>query len=575
MVVFIPAITALVALILVSANAILYSSNIEKMKSIAMDECEIIDVRLVSMKKNLITCANLLTQDIYRIYSETNLENLDDISFISIKNNIYTALDYDKRCFDDVSSIVFVDTKGNLSFIGLENRPDVERIQAELIVDIPKKGLAECKQFPIAIREYFGTEPVLTIGKRVIDIETGHNLGYIFLNVQESKISSIFPEKEQKSLEREFFLVEGGKNIVAAMDKEKLQTEISDCGLLEAIENPESSREISLTQGKYLVTSKAVKELGWTLISTVSVWDLTKDIRVTSMLILMLGTAAIAAAVLMIITLVKLITRPVTELTEAAKRMQGGDFRVDFVMETEDEVGIFSRTFAVMAQRIEGLMEQIRAEQKRKREYELALLQSQIKPHFLYNTLDLIYVLCESGMASQGAKVTKSLADYYRTSLSSGKEVVTIQEEIKNIENYLYIQRERYYDMLQFEIIFESRMEDYAILKMTLQPLVENAIYHGIKPAGEEGTVRVSGRMEDNMLILLVEDNGMGMSKERLNSVLTEQEPEYGRHFGLRSVEQRLRLFYGEQFSMKVESELGRGTSIELRIPKKLFRMNI
>lgn len=574
MVVFIPAITALVALILVSANAILYSSNIEKMKSIAMDECEIIDVRLVSMKKNLITCANLLTQDIYRIYSETNLENLDDISFISIKNNIYTALDYDKRCFDDVSSIVFVDTKGNLSFTGLENRPDVERIQTELIVDIPKKGLAECKQFPIAIRDYFGTEPVLTIGKRVIDIETGHNLGYIFLNVQESKISSIFPESEQKSLEREFFLVEEGKNIAAAMDKEKLQTEISDCGLLAAVENPDSSREISLTQGKYLVTSKAVKELGWTLISTVSVWDLTRDIRVTSMLILMLGTAAIAAAVLLIITLVKLITRPVTELTEAARRMQGGDFRVDFVMETEDEVGIFSRTFAVMAQRIEGLMEQIRAEQKRKREYELALLQSQIKPHFLYNTLDLIYVLCESGMASQGAKVTKSLADFYRTSLSSGKEVVTIQEEIKNIENYLYIQRERYYDMLQFEIIFESRMEDYAILKMTLQPLVENAIYHGIKPAGEEGMVRVSGRMEDNMLILLVEDNGMGMSKERLNSVLTEQEPEYGRHFGLRSVEQRLRLFYGAQFSMKVESELGRGTSIELRIPKKIFRMN-
>lgn len=566
----VPIIIVLVALILVASNSVLYRSNIEKAKEIAQDECEIMNVRLDSMKENVITCSNMLAQDINRIYSETNITNIDNISFISIKNNIYTALDYDRRCFSDIESILFIDTKRNISSVGIKQTPDYDSIQRDFISAIPEKGLAKCVQFPMEKRDYFNNqEPVLTFGKRIINMETGKILGYILLNINESRISAIFPEKEGEVLGREYFLSSDKGQIVSSINKDRLLNNIPDGKLRSYLQEQEDGSEnLGIGKNQYLVTKKWIKSLEWNLVSQISIEDLTRDVRMTTGITIALGISGILAAVFLIFILSKLITRPIYALTKAAEKIQDGDFSISCPADTKDEVGVLSMAFNTMTGKIAGLLVQVKTEQKRKREYELALIQAQIKPHFLYNTLDLIYVFCECNMASKGAKLTKSLADYYRTSLSSGKEIITIRDEIKNIENYLFIQRERYCDLIDFQVHCDPKIEDYSILKMTLQPLVENAIYHGLKEKGIKGTIRIWGRLEETAAVIVVEDDGVGMTDERIRQVVAKDEPEHKRHFGLRSVDKRIKLYFGESYGIHIDSVVNMGTKVMVYIPK-------
>lgn len=566
----VPIIIVLVVSILVASNSVLYRSNIEKAEEIARDECEIMNVRLESMKENVITCSNMLAQDINRVYSETNITNIDNISFISIKNNIYTALDYDRRCFSDIESILFVDTKRNISSVGIKQAPDYERLEKDFISAIPKKGLAKCVQFPMEKRDYLNDqEPVLTFGKRIINMETGKILGYILLNINESRISAIFPEKEGEVLGREYFLSSDTGQIVSSMRKDQLLKNVSDGNLRSYLQEPEDGSEnLGIGKKQYLVTKKWIKSLEWNLVSQISIEDMTRDVRTTTGITIALGISGIVAAVLLIFILSKLITRPIYALTKAAGEIQNGDFSISCPADTKDEVGVLSTAFNTMTGKIAGLLVQVKAEQKRKREYELALIQAQIKPHFLYNTLDLIYIFCECNMASKGAKLTKSLADYYRTSLSSGKEIITIKDEIKNIENYLFIQRERYCDLIDFQVYCDPKIEDYTILKMTLQPLVENAIYHGLKEKGIKGTIRIEGRLEESAAVIVVEDDGAGMTHDRIRQVLAQDEPEHKRHFGLRSVDKRIKLYFGESYGIHIDSVVNKGTKVVVYIPK-------
>lgn len=566
----VPIIIVLVVSILVASNSVLYRSNIEKAEEIARDECEIMNVRLESMKENVITCSNMLAQDINRVYSETNITNIDNISFISIKNNIYTALDYDRRCFSDIESILFVDTKRNISSVGIKQAPDYERLEKDFISGIPKKGLAKCVQFPMEKRDYLNDqEPVLTFGKRIINMETGKILGYILLNINESRISAIFPEKEGEVLGREYFLSSNTGQVVSSMHKDQLLKNVSDGKLRSYLQEPEDGSEnLGIGKKQYLVTKKWIKSLEWNLVSQISIEDMTRDVRTTTGITIALGISGIVAAVLLIFILSKLITRPIYALTKAAGEIQNGDFSISCPADTKDEVGVLSTAFNTMTGKIAGLLVQVKAEQKRKREYELALIQAQIKPHFLYNTLDLIYIFCECNMASKGAKLTKSLADYYRTSLSSGKEIITIKDEIKNIENYLFIQRERYCDLIDFQVYCDTKIEDYTILKMTLQPLVENAIYHGLKEKGIKGTIRIEGRLEESAAVIVVEDDGAGMTHDRIRQVLAQDEPEHKRHFGLRSVDKRIKLYFGESYGIHIDSVVNKGTKVVVYIPK-------
>ena len=253
----------------------------------------------------------------------------------------------------------------------------------------------------------------------------------------------------------------------------------------------------------------------------------------------------------------------------SANHIKCGDFSAVYDTDAQDEVGILAQAFKKMSERIQGLLKAVEEEQEQKRKYEFALIQTQIQPHFLYNTLDLIYIMCESNLAHEGAAVTKALADFYRISLSGGREIITIEEELKHIENYLYIQRARYADIMNFEIDCSPVVMDYKIVKLTLQPLIENAIYHGLKMKEGGGMIKVEGWAEEDEIFLSISDNGVGMNPIRIQELLEqEEEDENSGHFGLMSVRRRLQLYYGNAAAIYIDSEEGTGTKITVKIPK-------
>jgi two-component system sensor histidine kinase YesM len=195
------------------------------------------------------------------------------------------------------------------------------------------------------------------------------------------------------------------------------------------------------------------------------------------------------------------------------------------------------------------------------------LLQAQTNPHFLYNTMDTIIWLIESGEISEAVTMVSSLSNYFRFSLSRGQNVITIAEEEQHIRSYLEIQQIRYRDLMDYEINIPDELKDFILPKLTLQPLVENALYHGIKIRRRKGFIRVSGRLENERLILEVADDGSGMTPERLDEVRASLVDGRREGFGMRTVHQRIQILFGSEYGLSVESEPDTGTRIIVTLP--------
>ena len=239
-----------------------------------------------------------------------------------------------------------------------------------------------------------------------------------------------------------------------------------------------------------------------------------------------------------------------------------------------DELSVLNSSFNQMVEEIGHLVEDIRVEELNLRAAELRVLQEQINPHFLYNTLDNIIWLAESKDTEQVVRMVSSLSSFFRTTLSKGREFITVKEEEQHIRSYLEIQQFRYRDILEYEIAIPEELYEYEIIKLTLQPLVENALYHGIKNKRGGGHIRVSGALCQDVMIFKVQDDGIGMDGARLAQVCAmlrdgEQEPEQEETggFGLFNVNQRIQLNYGREYGLKIQSTYGQGTEIWVRIP--------
>ena len=217
--------------------------------------------------------------------------------------------------------------------------------------------------------------------------------------------------------------------------------------------------------------------------------------------------------------------------------------------------------------------EQVTREQKQLRKAEFELLQAQINPHFLYNTLDTIVWSAEAGNQKQVVKMVGSLSDFFRSSLNKGKEIVTIRDELQHVRSYLEIQQIRYQDILKYEIDVPEELFDYQIPKITIQPIVENALYHGIKNKRGGGTIVVSGKDEGETMLIQVKDDGKGMKPERLKEInkdLTGTKLENTAIYGLYNVNERIRLSFGEEYGITVESTYEVGSCISIHLPKIL-----
>lgn len=264
------------------------------------------------------------------------------------------------------------------------------------------------------------------------------------------------------------------------------------------------------------------------------------------------------------------ITMPITRISRVTNQVAKGNLSVRAAAESGAEARMLSDSLNAMIDKINELLDQVTTEQIRLRKAEFELLQAQINPHFLYNTLDTIVWLAEAGDQKRVVSMVGNLSDFFRTSLNQGKDIIFIREELAHVRSYLEIQQVRYQDILRYEITVPEDLYEYKIPKITIQPLVENALYHGIKNKRGQGTITVTGERSENGFVLYVRDNGIGMTQERLNEVRAGiQKLSYtGKEiYGLYNVNERIRLNFGETYGISIESTYGEGTCVSISLP--------
>ena len=265
------------------------------------------------------------------------------------------------------------------------------------------------------------------------------------------------------------------------------------------------------------------------------------------------------------------ISRPIREIANVTNQVAQGDLSVRVKGENGMEARMLSGSINIMIEKLSGLLETVKIEQENLRKAEFELLQAQINPHFLYNTLDTIVWLAESGDQREVVNMVESLSDFFRTSLSQGKKCITLEEERCHVESYLKIQQIRYRDIMEYEIDIPEKFYNYYIPKITLQPLVENALYHGVKNKRGKGKITIKAYEEGENLILEVADNGQGIRNERLEEIekgLEKNTPyEKEGFFGIRNVNERIRLLYGENSGITIKSQYKKGSNVYILLP--------
>lgn len=323
-------------------------------------------------------------------------------------------------------------------------------------------------------------------------------------------------------------------------------------------------------EDKRLVTVHSLEQVGWRVVGVSYIGELLVSKQEIIIPLIILTLLALVVAFLISKRIASQTAKPIRELTEHMQEIELGKLGVEIDTQSDtEEIQCLTASFKEMVYKIEGLIEQVEDNQKKLRKSELKVLQSQINPHFLYNSLDTIIWLGERGECEKVVQMTAALARYFRLSLSKGKEVITIYEEAEHVKHYLQIQKIRYASKLTYTIEVSPDIFDEMIVKIVLQPLVENALYHGIKDLEEGGYIRVLGFREGNNIILEVYDNGKGMSHEQIKNILKAPRSTSITKGGvaIKNVHERIQVYFGQDYGLSYESEYGKWTKVRITIP--------
>ncbi len=264
------------------------------------------------------------------------------------------------------------------------------------------------------------------------------------------------------------------------------------------------------------------------------------------------------------------ITAPIQELEKSVNALEEGELDTQVYTGGSYEIQHLGRSIGGMARRIQALMNDIVAEHESKRKSEFDTLQSQINPHFLYNTLDIIVWMIENEQKQEAVKVVTALARFFRISLSKGRSIIPVRDELEHVRNYLTIQQKRFKNKFIYQIEAQEEVLSLASLKLMLQPLVENAIYHGMEFMDGDGEITVKVERNEDRLCFTIADNGLGMTKEQVEGLLTGETrsaSKKGSGIGVKNVTERMRLYFGEDYGLEIFSEPDEGTAIQICLP--------
>ena len=392
--------------------------------------------------------------------------------------------------------------------------------------------------------------------------------GAVFIDLNYSAISELC---DQNSIGDKgyVFIVDQDGNIVYHPQQQQLYNELQTENI-EAVMNAKTDT-VTVGEGEHekIYTISRSDKTGWTVVGCMNVAELLKSSRQAQRIYVICAAGLIILSLILSRVLARNITYPIQRLRDSMKKVQTGEFpTTDIEVSSENEIGSLTKSFNVMTHRIAELMEQNIHEQEEKRKSELKALQSQINPHFLYNTLDSIIWMAEGKKNEEVVLMTASLARLLRQSISNADELVSVGQEAEYARSYLTIQKMRYKDKLEFQIDISPAISGVKIIKLVLQPIIENAIYHGLKYKESKGFLIVRGYLEGKKAVLEVEDNGVGMDEETLSHIFEKHKVNYHSNgVGVYNVQKRLKLYYGEEYGIVYKSRKNEGTRAVITIP--------
>ncbi|KZL93362.1 sensor histidine kinase YpdA [Clostridium magnum DSM 2767] len=412
----------------------------------------------------------------------------------------------------------------------------------------------------------YSADDVVSMSKAVIDNKTGNVIGVILIDMKLDIIKNVI-ENVKPGKNGFVYIVDSTGDIVYSpvnnvvyRIKEEWLEGYNDNVMIKRLED--NDYEIMHMDSTYT---------GW---KTVVVAPLEESLKVVTYIkyySLTIAVITLVFAVILAVFFTRSIVNPITKLRRLMKRTEEGKLDCYFNSKYKDEIGELGNSFNNMLREIKNLINLVQIEEKNKRKAEINTLQAQIKPHFLYNTLDTIQWMAQEHNAEDIVDMVGNLTNLLRIGLNNGNEIIKLKKEIEYVESYLIIQKTRYEDKLNYEINIDDNILEYDVIKLILQPLVENAIYHGIKEKRGKGKITITGEIEDNKIHIQIIDNGIGIKEDKLkeiNKVLKEGHSSNTKiGYGIFNVNERIKLNYGEEFTLSYSSEYGQGTSVDIWHP--------
>ncbi|MBB3108059.1 two-component system sensor histidine kinase YesM [Paenibacillus phyllosphaerae] len=516
------------------------------------------------------------------IFSDDNLQNLlrqgNVYADLQTQSKVSMYLNNLMQAVPIIDSVYIFDNSGNRFSVGTQQSPTFARANVH-DAEWYSQVVAEKGKYILrlngsgAFTESSDSNFVSFI-RLIRDMDDTSPLGVLVINIKgEAFVQAYANLPNQNALQ--IAILDENNQIIAANstddDRFALMKQImaSDEQLLNQTLLQQAAGNLSVKSDSQTYTVSFLSEgsFNWKFVS-VTPHNLFRTVN-KSLVLLALMLLIINGVVFFVTSFIisRSIIHPIHQLLRSMKKAQSGSLRKVPAATSSYEFEQLFIGYNNMIEQIDQLLKRIIEEQKTIRKAELNTLQAQIKPHFLYNTLDSITSLAMSGLNDQVCDLLEALGSYYRMSVSKGRDIITIGEEIDMVRNYLKIQKARYQDIFEVEYDVDESCCPHKILKLVLQPLVENSLYHGIRSKGMKGTIRISAHHADGMLRISVADDGIGMSEEEVARIVRPEGKGQIESFGLWGTLERLRIFYGDRSSFKIESEPGKGTVIALFIP--------
>lgn len=410
-----------------------------------------------------------------------------------------------------------------------------------------------------------------SIGRKLIDINTLKELGIIMLDIDEGIL-----EKSYRNLmsegDVEVFICDRDGNIISHPSKDKIGSSISgEAYALKMFSNGKESGRLSYRSGTKdnMVLYSTCSTTGWKLVKIIPSNYLYREIDNIKNIVIVIGTVYILVALLIALLFSLMLTGPIINMMKKMKEAENGNLDISIQTGRTDEIGQLGVSFNNMIYKIKTLIRQLLEEERIKKEIELEVLHAQINPHFLYNTLNTIKWMAKMQGAKNISSTVTALIKLLRVSINLSNEMITLRDEVEYVKNYILIQKVRFNE--QFEITYDIAEDCMrcSIPKLILQPVVENSIIHGWKEGNSSQLdVQIAARCEDGSLIIEIKDNGAGIEADVLKKIFkAEKNVNKFSSVGLNNVNERIKLYFGDNYGMNVFSEVGKGTTVKINLP--------